>query len=399
MKQTKLSYKHTIYACFTGYIVQAIVNNFVPLLFLTFHTTYNIPLSKITLLITFNFVLQLTVDLLSATFVDRIGYRASAILAHFFAAAGLIALTVLPALTSDPFIGILISVLIYAIGGGLLEVLISPIVEACPTDNKEKAMSLLHSFYCWGQVSVVLLSTLFFHIAGVEHWKVMALFWALVPIVNLVLFTRVPILHLIDDNEKGLTLMELLRGKIFWIMMLLMLCAGASEMAVSQWASTFAELGLGVSKTIGDLTGPMLFAILMGTVRAIYGKCGEHIRLEYFMAYSGILCVIGYTLAALSPLPFLSLIGCGICGLAVAIMWPGTFSLATPRIKNGGTLMFAFFALAGDIGCSLGPTIVGNVAGEAGDNLKQGILCGIIFPILLLIGLLLLNRCTKPDSK
>lgn len=395
MKTTKLSYQHTIYACFTGYIVQAIVNNFVPLLFLTFHTTYGIPLSKITLLVTFNFALQLTVDLLSATFVDRIGYRASTILAHIFAAAGFISLTVLPEVTADPFVGILIAVLIYAIGGGLLEVLISPMVEACPTDNKEKAMSLLHSFYCWGQVGVVLLSTLFFRFAGIEHWKLMALFWALVPICNLLLFTKVPIASLIAENEKGLTLKELIQNKIFWIMMLLMLCAGASEMAVSQWASTFAELGLGVSKTMGDLAGPMLFAILMGTARAFYGKYGEHIHLEHFMVYSGAACVIGYLLTALSPIPLISLLGCGICGLSVGIMWPGTFSLATAKIKNGGTLMFAFFALAGDVGCSLGPTIVGNVAGAAGDNLNIGILCGIIFPALLLAGLGLFHHSSR----
>lgn len=398
MKPAKLSYKHTIYACFTGYIVQAIVNNFVPLLFLTFHTTYQIPLSKITLLVTFNFALQLTVDLLSAAFVDRIGYRASAILAHIFAAAGFILLTILPKLTSDPFVGILIAVLIYAVGGGLLEVLISPIMEACPTDNKEKAMSLLHSFYCWGQVGVVLLSTLFFRLAGIEHWKLMALFWALVPICNLLLFTKVPIAGLIAENEKGLTLKELLQNKIFWIMLLLMLCAGASEMAVSQWASTFAELGLGVSKTMGDLAGPMLFAVLMGSSRAFYGKYGERIHLEHFMVYSGILCVIGYLLTALSPIPLLSLIGCGICGLAVGIMWPGTFSLATAKIKNGGTLMFAFFALAGDVGCSLGPTIVGNVAGAAGDSLSTGILCGIVFPILLLVGLGLFFACKRRQA-
>ena len=387
MKLTKLSYKHTIYACFTGYAVQAIVNNFVPLLFLTFHTTYQIPLSKITLLVTLNFALQLTVDLLSAAFVDRIGYRASAILAHLFAATGFILLTILPELTADPFVGILIAVLVYAIGGGLLEVIISPMVEACPTDNKEKAMSLLHSFYSWGQVGVVLLSTLFFQLAGIDRWKLMSLFWALVPICNLLLFTQVPIVGLIAENEKGLSLRELVQNKIFWIMMLLMLCAGASEMAVSQWASTFAELGLGVSKAVGDLAGPMLFAILMGTARVFYGKYGEHIHLDHFMVYSGILCVIGYLLTALSPVPFLGLIGCGICGLSVGIMWPGTFSLATANIKNGGTLMFAFFALAGDVGCSLGPTIVGNVAGSDGDNLSTGILCGIIFPILLLVGL------------
>ncbi len=388
----KFTYKHTLYACFIGYIVQAIVNNFVPLLFLTFHSTYGIPLSRITFLVTFNFGLQLLVDLLSAWFVDRIGYRVSAMLAHIFAAVGFIALTVLPELTPDPFVGLMIAVLIYAVGGGLLEVLISPIVEACPTDNKEKAMSLLHSFYCWGHVGVVLISTLFFGIVGIEHWKLLAVFWALVPVCNLVLFTKVPIAPLLAEDEKGISGRELLSRRTFWGLMLLMVCSGASEQAVSQWASTFAELGLGVSKTVGDLAGPMLFAVLMGTSRAVYGRYGERINLERFMVYSGILCVCSYLLTALSPIPLLGLAGCGICGFSVGILWPGTFSMASARLKGGGTFLFALLALAGDVGCSLGPTVVGKVAGAYNDNLNIGILSAIIFPILLLAGIVLCQR-------
>lgn len=398
MKSNKFTYKHTVYACFAGYFTQAIVNNFIPLLFLTFHHTYNIPLSKITLLITFNFVLQLTVDMISPTFIDRIGYRASAILAHVFAAAGFLSLMILPELTADPFIGILISVLIYAVGGGLLEVLISPIVEACPSDNKEKAMSLLHSFYCWGQVSVVLLSTLFFHFVGIDHWRFMAFFWALIPIANTILFTQVPILHLIGEDEKGLTLKELFCSKMFWVFMILMVASGASELAISQWASTFAELGLGLSKTMGDLAGPMLFAVMMGLIRTFYGHYGDKIKLETFMLLSGILCIAGYLLAALSPNPVLGLVGCAICGLAVAIMWPGTFSMASAAIKNGGTLMFALFALSGDVGCSLGPTIVGRIAGPDGGNLHTGILVGVSYPVVLLVGLGLYHLCKKSKS-
>lgn len=387
MKTHKLTYKHTIYACFAGYFTQAVVNNFIPLLFLTFHNTYGIPLSKITLLITFNFVLQLTVDMVSPFFIDRIGYRSSAVLAHTFAAVGFMSLTILPTVLADPFTGILLSVLIYAVGGGLLEVLISPIVEACPTDNKEKAMSLLHSFYCWGQVSVVLLSTLFFHFVGIERWKFMAFFWALIPIANTILFTQVPIRQLIAEDEKGLTLKELFCNKMFWAFMLLMVAAGASELAISQWASTFAELGLHLSKTMGDLAGPMLFAVMMGMVRTFYGKYGHRYQLETFMLLSGILCIAGYLLAALSPYPVSGLVGCAICGLAVAIMWPGTFSMASAGIKNGGTLMFALFALSGDIGCSLGPTIVGQIAGPDGGRLHMGILVGVSYPILFLTGL------------
>lgn len=388
----KNKYQKTIYACFLGYIVQAIVNNFVPLLFLTFQNTYNIPLSKITMLITFNFGLQLLVDLVSMTFVDRIGYRVSMVLAHVMAALGLAALPVLPALLPDPFAGILIAVTIYAIGGGLLEVLVSPVVEACPTDNKEAAMSLLHSFYCWGHVGVVLLSTLFFGIFGIANWRILAFVWALVPLCNGILFTKVPMASLMKDGEKGLTIRELAKMKIFWVFMLMMLCAGASEQAVSQWASTFAEKGLGVSKMVGDLAGPMAFAILMGTVRAFYGKHGEKLNLEKFMAGSSILCMISYLCISLVPSPLPSLIGCGICGLSVGIMWPGTFSKASASIRRGGTALFALMALAGDLGCSGGPTLVGMVSSAFGEDLKKGILAAVCFPLLLLGGILLCKK-------
>lgn len=393
------NYNKTLYACFTGYIVQAIVNNFIPLLFLTFQKSYEIPLSKITLLVTINFALQLLVDLISISFIDRIGYRASAILAHIFAAIGLASLTILPELTPDPFTGILLSVIIYAIGGGLLEVLVSPIVEACPTDNKEKAMSLLHSFYCWGHVAVVLFSTIFFHFAGVQNWKILAIVWAIIPITNAIAFTRVPIATLIDEEETGFTVGELCRDKVFWILMLFMVCAGASEQGVSQWASTFAEKGLSVSKTVGDLMGPMFFAIMMGSSRAIYGKFGDRINLHKFMTLSCTLCIAAYLLTSLSPNPILSLLGCGLCGLSVGIMWPGSFSIASASIPRGGTALFALLALAGDLGCGGGPTVVGFVASAFGDNLRNGILFGTIFPILLLTGLFIKKRFFPTDSQ
>ncbi len=387
MSKNTLTYRHTILACFVGYIVQAIVNNFAPLLFLTFRESYGISLSKITLLVSFNFIVQLTIDLLSAFFVDRIGYRASALLAHGCCAAGFIALAVLPELLPDPFIGLSIAVLIYAVGGGLLEVLVSPIVEACPSDNKQTAMSLLHSFYCWGQVGVILLSTLFFTVFGIAEWRILAVIWAIVPILNFILFMQVPIGSLLPDGEKGTGLRGLLKSGKFWIMMLLMMCAGASEMAVSQWASAFAEMGLGVEKAIGDLAGPMMFALLMGIARAFYGKYGAKIRLERFMTVCGVLCMGGYLLAALSPLPVLSLIGCGLCGISVGIMWPGTFSLAAAGIRGGGTLLFALLALAGDLGCTLGPSVVGNIAEQNGGDLGSGLLFGMLFPLLLTVGL------------
>lgn len=385
----KINAKTTMTACFIGYIVQAIVNNFVPLLFVTFQTTYNIPLASITLLITINFVIQLLIDAFSAWFIDKIGYKTSIILAHIFAALGLILLIFLPELIPNHFIGILISVIVYAIGGGLIEVLVSPIMEACPSDNKEKAMSLLHSFYCWGHVGVVLISTIFFAIFSTANWKILTLIWAIIPLLNMILFAIAPIYPLTEDGEKGCNIIDLFKMPIFWLLMIMMLCSGASEQAVSQWASTFAEQGLGVSKTIGDLAGPMAFAFLMGTSRLIYGKFGEKMNLDRFMKISLVLCIGSYLLISLVPIPAISLIGCAICGFSVGILWPGTFSKASAAIKNGGTVLFAMLALAGDVGCSTGPTLAGFMSGLFNDNLKIGILFAIIFPCLMLLSLFL----------
>ena len=382
----KYSYDCTMRASFTGYIVQAIVNNFVPLLFLTFQRTYHIPLQQITLLVTFNFGIQLLTDLLSVAFVDRMGYQASMVLAHILSALGLICLTVLPEWMGHPFAGILISVIVYAVGGGLLEVLVSPVVEACPSTHKEKAMSMLHSFYCWGHVGVVLFSSIFFKLAGIENWKLLAVLWAVIPILNALVFTRVPIAPVLPEGEEGMTIGTLFQNRTFWLLFVMMICAGASEQSVSQWASLFAEKGLGISKTAGDLAGPMAFAVLMGASRAFYGNYGEKINLDRFMAVSSVLCILSYLCLVFMPVPVLSLAGCALCGLSVGIMWPGTFSRASKALPAGGTALFALLALGGDIGCSGGPTLVGMVSGMCKGNLKAGILAALIFPVLLLTG-------------
>lgn len=393
MKQT---YTRTLIACYTGYVVQAVVNNFAPLLFLTFQSTYGISMSRITFLITANFILQLLIDCLSAGFIDRIGYRAAMLLAHAASAAGLICLPVLPELMPDPFLGLLIAVAVYAVGGGLLEVLVSPVVEALPTKNKEKTMSMLHSFYCWGHVAVVLVSTVFFTIFGTRIWRAVAVLWALIPLYNFFVFRKVPICPLNEEGEKGVSAGELFKKPVFWILMVVMVCAGASEQAVSQWASTFAEQGLGVGKTLGDLAGPMFFAVCMGVSRLLYGLYGERLNLKKAMILSGALCIVSYCLISLSPLPALSLAGCGLCGFSVGIMWPGAFSIGAAALKGGGTSMFAFFALAGDLGCSGGPTFVGLISEHAGNNLKTGILWALVFPVLLMAGVMLIHMAKAP---
>ena len=377
------NYQRTIYACFTAAAVQAIICNFAPLLFLIFNRSYQIPLSKITFLITMNFLVQLAVDLIATSVVSKIGYRISIVASQFLAALGFVLLAVLPDLCSDPYIGIMTSTVIYAMGGGLIEVLASPIMEACPTDNKEKSMSLLHSFFCWGHVVVVLVTTIFFKIFGTENWQIMTLIWALVPFINAFAFLGAPIATLEDEEEQGMIIKELLSTKVFWVFMIMMLCSGASEIAVSQWASVFAEKGLGVSKAIGDLAGPMAFAILMGSSRFYFGKCGDKMDLGKFMLISSILCIISYLAISFINNPIVGLIGCAVCGLSVGIMWPGTLSRASAMLK-GGTAMFALFAVAGDIGCSVGPTLAGLVSSSMGDNLRMGIFSAIVFPLILL---------------
>lgn len=385
------NYNHTLYACFTSYIIQAISNNFTPLLLLTFRREFGISLEKAALLISFNFALQLLVDLIAAAFVDRIGYRVSIVAAHVFSCVGLASLAFLPDLLPDPFVGLLLSAACYAIGGGLIEVLVSPIVEACPTKRKKAAMGLLHSFYCWGHAAVILLSTLFFVVFGIGHWRVLACLWALVPFFNLFYFSCVPISTLTEEGA-GMTIRDLIRSHTFWFMVVLMVCAGACEQGISQWASTFAEAGLNVSKTVGDLAGPCAFALLMGLSRIVYAKFSERVSIHMYILCCGILCLASYLLASLAPSPMLGLIGCALCGMSVGVMWPGTFSLSAISLPNGGTAMFALLALAGDLGCSSGPALVGFVSGRTGDNLKAGILSGIAFPLLLIVTLLYLLR-------
>lgn len=380
----RLTYKHTIYACFLGCIIQAIINSFAPLLFLTFRSQYGIPLSQITLLIGFNFVVQLCVDLASAGFAERLGYRRSMILALGLAVAGFVALGTLPELLPSPFVGLMIAVFLYAIGGGLLEVLVSPIVEACPTDNKEKAMSLLHSFYCWGVTLVIILSTVFFAVFGIERWRVLAFVWTLLPIADGVLFLFVPIEKPVEDG-KGMGLCELVTSGRFILMLFMMMCAGASEQAVSQWASTMCENALGVSKTLGDLCGTAGFAVFMGTSRALFGKFGDKLPLSKAMTASAALCVLSYLLISLVPNAVTGLIGCMICGFSVGILWPGTFSTSSSTLPNGGTMMFALLALAGDVGCAAGPAVAGFGAELFGGNLRYGVLCAIGFPVVMAV--------------
>lgn len=387
----RYTYKHTLRACYLGYITQAIVNNLAPLLFIIFQNQYHISFEMIGRLILINFGTQIVADILSVKYVDRIGYRKAAVMAHIFCSIGLMSLGVLPLIMPVPYMGLVIAVMIYAIGGGIIEVLVSPIVEFLPGDEKASAMSLLHSFYCWGQVGVVLLTTLLLKVIGSSYWFVLPILWAFIPLYNIKNFLKVPIIEPHEDAPT-MSIGELLSTRGFVIALLLMLCAGASEITMSQWSSLFAEKGLQVPKVVGDLLGPCLFAVLMGIGRSIYGIWGHKINLNRALMASGILCVICYAVTIFVQNPLISLLGCAVTGLSVSLMWPGTFSVTSATYPMGGTAMFGMLAIFGDIGAAVGPWIAGVVSDAVGLGLKAGLLVAIVFPVILVIGVMLLKK-------
>lgn len=385
------NYKKTLVACYLGFVTQAITANFTPLLFLTFKNTYGIGFEKIALIPMAFYFTQLLIDFAAAKFVDKIGYRVCVVSSQVLSAAGLVLMAVLPELLPVPFAGILIAVVLYAIGSGLVEVLVSPIVEACPFENKGGMMSLLHSFYCWGAVAVILGSTLFFTVFGIENWKILTVLWAIIPFWNAFNFMFCPIERLVEEDQRMRT-SQLLKLPLFWLLILLMICAGASEASMAQWASAFTESAMGVSKTVGDLAGPCLFAAFMGISRILYGKLSEKLDLTKTMLACGGLCVLCYLMASLSAIPIIGLAGCALCGVSVGIMWPGTISISSQKCPRGGTAMFAFLALAGDLGATVSPSLVGGISNMAGGNLKAGLFAATAFPLLLIFGLILLHR-------
>ena len=413
MEKTQ-NFKSTVFACYRGYITQGIVNNLSPLCFVLFQNKFGISYSLISALILCNFVTQVITDMLSVKYVDRIGYRKSAVIAHALAFLGLVMQGTLPNVLPAPYVGLVLATIVNGVGGGLIEVIISPIVDSCPGDAKASAMSLLHSFYCWGQVGVVLITTLLLRLIGEDLWFIIPILWSLLPLYNLFRFLKVPLMPTVPEEEKT-PLKTLFTSKIFLVALLLMLCAGASELAMSQWSSLFAERALGVTKVIGDLLGPCLFAVFMGIGRTIYGVWGEKIHLTGAMVFCAALCILCYLGTALFENPWLSLLSCALCGFSVSLMWPGTFSLTSAAYPKGGTAMFGILAVLGDVGCSVGPALMGAVSGAVSGNaniaasfpnltadqlgLKSGMLFSAVFPAFILIGVLLLTRFHKAANK
>ena len=396
----KYTYKHTLYACYQGYVTQAIVNNLAPLLFVIFQEQYKLSYEMVGRLILVNFTTQIIADIAAARYGDRLGYRKAVIIAHLFCAIGLILLGTLPLILPTSYLSLAFAVVIYAIGGGIIEVLISPIVESLPGEAKTSAMSLLHSFYCWGQVGVVLMTTLLLRLIGTQYWYYLPVLWSIIPSINVFNFARVPLQDPVPETKRTHG-KQLLVTSGFWLALLLMLCAGASELTMVQWSSLFAEQGLGLPKVMGDIFGPCLFAVLMGVGRTLYGWYGKSVQIEKALLASGILCATSYAITVFSPYPLLSLFGCALCGLSVSLMWPGTLSLTAARIPDGGTIMFGLLAIFGDIGASVGPWTAGVVSDLASSSsivltpeqgLKAGLGFSMIFPVLIIIGMLSVKR-------
>ncbi len=409
----ELNWRRTKMACYMGYITQAINVNLAPLLFIIFQNEFGFTFEQIGRIILINFGTQIVADIIATKYVDRIGYRPAVLAALLLSVAGLVSLSFMPGLTGGAYMGLIIPVMLYSFGSGLIEVLISPIVEALPGDEKAAMMSLLHSFYCWGQMAVVLITTLLIWRLGSGIWPVLPILWAIVPAVDFFVFLKAPIGSVIAEGGTPMKIGDLFRSGFFWMAMLLMICSGSSELTMSQWSSLFAEKGLRVTKLVGDLLGPCLFAVFMGITRGAYGVAGSRVDIHKALIASGALCVICYATTIFAPHPIVSLIGCAVCGVSVALMWPGTLSFSAARFPLGGTAMFGILAVCGDIGGAFGPWIAGLVSDAAQKTaavaglavstgmdleqlgLKAGLLVGMIFPVGLLIGLIALRKNVK----
>ena len=384
------SYKSTKIACYVGFVVQAIINNFLPLLFIIFNTEYHLNYEQLGRLLFINFFVQLVVDALTPLVVKRVGYRGAAIACHGLAAVGLCLLGILPKLFPTNIYSCLVAaIIVYASGSGIIEVCISPIVEMLPGDKKGADMAFSHSFYCWGQMFTVLVSTLLIFIIGQRHWHFIPMLWAIIPLYNMLNFTRVPIVEQPEESVSK-TASTLFKNRDFWIFIIVMICAGASEITMAEWASIFTQQALGVSKTVGDLLGPCAFAVCMGSGRVIFGLLDGKFNPKKALILNNILCVLCYTGVAVLKQPALSLVACALCGFSVSLSWPGTYSMSARHFANGGTLMFSVLALSGDLGCSIGPWIMGIVANNT--NLQTGFLVSAIFPAIMVIALPFLKK-------
>lgn len=378
--QGKINYTPTKISAYVGYFVQAIVNNFLPILFVAFQDIYGIGYEKLGRLIVFNFITQMVTDILSPKIISLLGYRKTAVMCQLIAALGLTLAAVLPNVLPNAYIGIVLAVIVYAFASGLMEVIISPMIEMLPTSNKSGNMSLLHSFYCWGQAITTVGTTLLLSAFGYRGWTYIPLIWAIVPFINAFSFIRVPIVEP-QPERKSDSFRVLFSDRRFRVFMLIMLCAGASEIAMAEWASVFAQNALGVSQIAGDLAGPCAFSLFMGLGRLLYAAFSEKISYRSTVIVLGLCCAVCYYIAAFASIPIFALAACALCGFTVSILWPGTISAGAVAFPRGDAVMFSVFAMCGDIGCCIGPWLLGVVAEHF--TLNIGFAVSSFFPLLM----------------
>lgn len=390
-----MTYKHTLHSCYLAYVTQAAVVNLAPILFVIFQTEFGLTYQQIGALSLINFLTQLSIDAVAIKTLDKVGYRPAAIGCCACCTLGFLLLAICPAIWPGEFFALCLPVIVYAVGGGLAEVIVSPIADSLPLENKEGSMALVHGAYSWGQAAVVLVSTCTLAIIGHARWQWLPLIWAILPLYNLFRFCRVPLMPTIPDEHRT-PLRDLLKNGTLWLFLLVMLCAGASEVAMSQWSSLFAEKALGVNKVLGDIAGPCLFAVFMGLGRIGFGKFGTKWKLSRILLLCALLAIVCYLLTAFFPHPIISLTACALTGLAVSLMWPGTVSLSAAAFPLGGAALFAFLALFGDLGCSVGPWLTGVVSDAVSVSnsdmaLRIGLAAGTIFPLTLFVTLFFLK--------
>ncbi len=388
------NYKFTVFGSYVGYLVQGVILSFLPLLYVQFNKEFSISYDVISVVISITFLLQLCIDYFAAKFVDRIGYRKCLVASCIFSTIGLALLGILPYYI-NPVAGIIIAVVFYSTGCGLIEVLVSPLVESCPTKNKTAHMCLLHSFYCWGLLFTVLVSTAFFAVFGIENWRWLAICWAFLPFVNTFIFLFCPIYKQTETSE-GTSIKQLLKNKTVWLIIILMLLGGSAEVSISQWMSVFVEQGLGIPKDYCDLLGTCIFAACMGISRVVFGLLSSKISLKKILLGAAAVTIAGYLLIGFSPNAVLSIIGCALCGFSTALLWPATLSLGAQIMPDTGTSLFGLMALGGDAGCIIGPALVGFVAAKS--SVSTGILSGIGCPIALFVIYLLMVLKKTPNS-
>ena len=396
---SQVSYKKTKIACYLGYVTQAISINLLPLLYLTFQNEFSVSLSQLGFLATLLFAVQMAVDLLATRFGKYVSYRWGSVAACALSALGLVLMCVLPKWMPHFYVGVMLATVILSIGGGLTEVLISPLVDAIPEEGKVGEMSLLHSFYCWGVVAVILFSTAFFALVGVSYWRWLVLLWSLVPAVTAVMFACIPIPPKTEEVHSHRSAPSVVRYGLFWVLMALMVFSGASEMAPAQWASFFAENNLGIPKAVGDLLGPCAFAVFQGLSRVVFSRMARRRDPRRILAWHAVGCLVAYAVIVLAPHPLLSLFGFCMCGWFVGPMWPGILSLCATRFPAGGTAMFAALALCGDVGCAAAPMMIGAVTDRlvtadwlSSSAMRGGFAVCMVFPALLVVGLWLLRK-------